>query len=239
MSFRDLNIKSCYESGIDDIIEDFYVPVLSASMQYDRIAGFFSSSALAIASRGLHDFINHQGKMRIITSPILNSDDADIIEKIINSPNSMELEDLGVFVDNIEDEFESNHVKALGWMLYSGLLEMKLAVVQNENGKISSASELIGNGLFHQKVGVLTDRDGNQLSFSGSINESASAWVYNNEEFKVFKGWTDSCDYYLRDKQRFEEIWHGRRNNIKVYDLPDAIKNELIQYSRNFDIESI
>ena len=239
MSFKELNIKSCYESGIDDIIEDFYVPVLSEAVQYDRIAGFFSSSALAIASRGLHDFIKHQGKMRIITSPILNSDDAAIIEKITNSPDSIELEDLGMFVDNIEDEFESNHVKALGWMLYNDLLEMKLAFVQNENGIISSASELIGNGLFHQKVGVLTDSDGNNLSFSGSINESASAWVYNDEEFKVFKGWTDSSEYYSRDKKRFEEIWHGQRSNIMVYDLPNAVKNKLIQYSRNFDIESI
>lgn len=239
MSFKELNIKSCYESGIDDIIEDFYVPVLSEAVQYDRIAGFFSSSALAIASRGLQDFIKHQGKMRIITSPILNSDDAAIIEKITNSRDSIELEDLGVFVDNIEDEFESNHVKALGWMLYNGLLEMKLAVVQNENGIISSASELIGNGLFHQKVGVLTDSDGNRLSFSGSINESASAWVYNDEEFKVFKGWTDSSEYYLRDKKRFEEIWYGQRSNIMIFDLPNAIKNKLIQYSRNFDIESI
>jgi superfamily II DNA or RNA helicase len=239
MSFKDLNIKPCYESGIDDIIEDFYVPVLSESVQYDRIAGFFSSSALAIASRGLHDFIIHQGKMRIITSPILNSDDAAIIERITNAPDSIELEDLGVYVDNIEDEFESNHVKALGWMLYNGLLEMKLAIVKNENGEISPASELMGNGLFHQKVGVLTDGDGNKLSFSGSINESASAWVYNDEEFKVFKDWTDSSDYYLRDKKRFEEIWYGQRNNIKVFNLPDAIKNKLIQYSRNFDIESI
>lgn len=239
MSFKDLNIKPCYESGIDDIIEDFYVPVLSESVQYDRIAGFFSSSALAIASRGLHDFIIHQGKMRIITSPILNSDDAAIIERITNAPDSIELEDLGVYVDNIEDEFESNHVKALGWMLYNGLLEMKMAIVKNENGEISPASELMGNGLFHQKVGVLTDGDGNKLSFSGSINESASAWVYNDEEFKVFKDWTDSSDYYLRDKKRFEEIWYGQRNNIKVFNLPDAIKNKLIQYSRNFDIESI
>ena len=27
MSFKDLLIKPCYESGIDDIIEDFYVIV--------------------------------------------------------------------------------------------------------------------------------------------------------------------------------------------------------------------
>ena len=38
MSFKDLHIKPCYESGIDDIIEDYYVPVLGAAVQYDRLS---------------------------------------------------------------------------------------------------------------------------------------------------------------------------------------------------------
>ena len=28
MSYKDLDIKNCYDSGIDNIIEDFYLPVL-------------------------------------------------------------------------------------------------------------------------------------------------------------------------------------------------------------------
>ncbi len=239
MSYKDLQIKSCYESGVDDIVEDFYVPVLNTSVQYDRIAGFFSSSALAIASRGLYGFIKNGGKMRLVTSPFLNSDDAAMIEKITKSPNSLELEDLGISIDRIEDDFVCNHVKALGWMLYNGLLEMRLAVVYNTNGSVCSASELNANGLFHQKVGILQDNEGSELSFSGSINESASAWVNNDEEFKVFKAWNDSSDYFQRDKKRFEEIWNGLRENIKIYDLPQAIKDKLIRYSKGFDIETI
>ena len=57
MSFKDLPIKPCYESGIDDIIEDYYVPVLGSAVHYDRIAGFFSSTSLAVAARGIADFI--------------------------------------------------------------------------------------------------------------------------------------------------------------------------------------
>lgn len=41
MNFTDLNIKSCYESSVDDIIADFYDAVLGVSVRYDRIAGFF------------------------------------------------------------------------------------------------------------------------------------------------------------------------------------------------------
>lgn len=239
MNFKDLNIKSCYESGIDDIIEDYYIPVLGASVQYDRIAGFFSSSSLAVAARGLANFIAQKGKMRLITSPRLNSDDAEIIKRITNDDNSLKIEDFGIDFSSIESEFEKNHVKALGWMLSNGLLDMKLAVVYNSDGSICDNDSLTEKGLFHQKVGILCDSCGNKISFSGSINESASAWVDNDEEFKVFKEWTDAKDYFLRDKERFEEIWNGKRKNVRVYSLPKAIKDDIIEYSSDFKLESI
>lgn len=239
MNFKDLHIKPCYESGIDDIIEDYYVPVLGASVQYDRIAGFFSSTALAVAARGVADFIANGGRMRLITSPRLNVDDIEIVKKIVENDNSLGLSDFGIDLDNLENEFEKNHVKALGWMLSSGLLEMKLAVVFNEDGTICDNEAISEKGLFHQKVGVLKDADGNEMSFSGSINETASAWVNNDEEFKVFKEWTDAREYFERDRKRFDEIWNGERKNVKVYDLPNAIKTDIIRYSSDFSLEYI
>ena len=220
MNFKELNIKPCYESGVDDIIEDYYVPVLGASVHYDRIAGFFASSSMAVAARGLSEFIQNGGKMRLITSPRLNSDDLEVVRKIAENSEDLSLRDFGIDTDNLETEFEKNHVKALGWMLSSGLLEMKLAIVFNEDGTICDNETISEKGLFHQKVGILRDKDGNELSFSGSINETAAAWVNNDEEFKVFKDWTDSHDYYVRDKIRFDEIWNGDRKNVKVFNLP-------------------
>ncbi len=239
MSFKDLTIKSCYESGVDDIIEDYYVPVLGTSVRYDRIAGFFSSSSLAVAARGVADFIANGGKMRLITSPRLNSEDIDIIKRIADDSNSLTLEDFGININNLENEFEINHVKALGWMLANGLLRMKFAIVYNEDGSICNNELISEKGLFHQKVGILQDAEGNELSFSGSINETAAAWVNNDEEFKVFKEWTDAYDYYVRDKKRFEEIWNGVRKNVKVFDLPNAVKSDIIRYSSDFDLESV
>ena len=239
MSFKDIHIKSCYESGIDDLIEDYYVPVLGEAKSYDRIAGFFASSSLAVAARGLSAFIENGGKMRLITSPRLNKDDFDIVEKVASDYSNLTLSDFGIDLDHLENEFERNHVKALGWMLGNGLLEMKLAIVLNEDGSICDIDTIAEKGLFHQKVGVLTDRDNNEISFSGSINETASAWVNNDEEFKVFKEWTDSREYFLKDKQRFEEIWNGKRSNVRVYNLPSAIKANIVKYSSDFNLESI
>lgn len=238
MSYKDIDIQACYESGTSDIVEDFYEPVLMASVSYDRIAGFFSSAALAIASRGLYGFIKNRGKMRLVTSPILSGEDAEIIRKVTESPEELTDVDLGINLTNICNEFVDNHVKALGWMLREGLLEMRLAVITNNN-RPCTIEEINKSGLFHQKVGILRDVDGNELSFSGSINETASAWINNDEEFKVFKAWEDSREYYQKDQSRFEEIWNGQRQNLEVFDLPSAIKDKLIQRSSDFDIEKI
>lgn len=239
MSFKDLDIKPCYESGVDDIIADYYVPVLGAAMQYDRIAGFFSSTSLAVAARGIADFIVNGGRMRLVTSPRLNAEDVEVVKKIVANDSSLTPSDFGLDLYNLENEFERNHVKALGWMLAFGLLEMKLAIVFNDDGSICDNETISEKGLFHQKVGILKDTEGNEISFSGSINETASAWVNNDEEFKVFKEWTDSHEYFERDKKRFDEIWNGERKNVKVYNLPSAIKSNIVRYSSDFDRESI
>ncbi|MCQ2218754.1 MAG: DEAD/DEAH box helicase family protein [Paludibacteraceae bacterium] len=233
MDYKELNIKSCYESGIDDIIQDFYIPVLDTSCAYDRIAGFFSSSALAVVARGLSGFISNKGHMRLICSPILNQDDANAIQQIADS-DEIPSQYIEMDLDNIESEFEKDHVKALGWMLANGLLEMKLAVVCNIDKRGKNIK-----GLFHQKVGIIRDCAGNALSFSGSINETASAWVNNDEEFKVFNSWSDSVSYLNSDIQKFDEIWNAQRDNIKVFNLPSAVKQNLISFSKDFDAERI
>ena len=132
MTFKELDIKACYESGTNDIIEEFYDPVLSLSTRYDRIAGFFSSSAMAIVARGLSQFLVNGGRMRLITSPILNPSDAYIIRKFTEQPESLKSEELGLDLQNIADAFTSNHVKALGWLLQNGYLDIKLAIVVDD-----------------------------------------------------------------------------------------------------------
>ena len=239
MGFKELSIKTCYESGTDNIIEDFYIPVLDSSIQYDRIAGFFSSSSLVIASRGLYGFIKNGGKMRLITSPRLGLEDAEMMEKCISQSTPLPPELLKLGLEELNDDFFSNHVKALGWMLSKGLLEIKLAIVYNNMGRPCSEEEIEESGLFHQKVGILKDKNGDELSFSGSINESASAWIYNDEEFKVFKAWTGAREYFESDKIKFDEYWNNKREKTKVFNLPEAIKLKLISYSKNFNIESL
>jgi len=42
VSLRDIKIKPVYYSDDDNLLEAFYLPVLSESVKYDRVAGCFS-----------------------------------------------------------------------------------------------------------------------------------------------------------------------------------------------------
>lgn len=53
MSFRELDLNRSYSSDSDNVLNDFYIPVLDNAVSYDRLAGFFSSTSLAIAARGI------------------------------------------------------------------------------------------------------------------------------------------------------------------------------------------
>ena len=53
MSLQDRKIKTEYRSLIDNVIQDFYIPLLSEAISYRRAVGFFSSSALAEITKGI------------------------------------------------------------------------------------------------------------------------------------------------------------------------------------------
>ena len=48
MSLKDISIKIKYDSDEDDLLNDFYIPVLSEANEYYRLSGFFNSSSLSV-----------------------------------------------------------------------------------------------------------------------------------------------------------------------------------------------
>ena len=238
MSFKELTLKTSYETGIDDLVEDFYIPILSQTKRYDRIAGFFSSTSLALSARGIVSLIEKHGKMRLITCPKLSKEDVEAIDRAISDPDRI-ISDRLINDLVIEDDFQNDHVAALGWMLANGYLEMKIALVY-ENGHLVDDNNALFRSIMHQKVGILYDSNFDSISFSGSNNESASGWLNNIEEFKVFKQWIPGqSDYFDSDRNKFERFWANDHPSVKVVDLPTAFRDNLIERSTDFNIESI
>jgi len=133
-------------------------------------------------------------------------------------------------LDKLQDKFIKNHVFALGWMIANKRLEIKVAVVYDSYGNPMRCEDIQQRGLFHQKVGILRDTEGNIVTFSGSVNETASAWLDNIEEFKTFRSWHPSEQEYIEaDVHKFERFWHGLPERVRIMDIPRAVKEKLVE----------
>lgn len=215
---KDLGLKKKYDSDTDDMIHDFYTPTLSNSFKYYRLSGFFSSTVLRAVARGMENFIKNNGKMYLICSALLSKEDIKIIEKTNEDPSKI-LEKYLIDSIDIEDEFTKDHVGALGWMLAKGNLEIKIAIVDEK-----------GTGMFHQKIGILEDLDGNGIAFSGSNNETETGLKYNVEDFKVFRNWLEvEEEYFQQDYDKFFNYWNNLSNRTEVLELPIAIKEKIMK----------
>ena len=232
MALRDLELKPSYETLKEDPVKDFYIPVLKESVSYDRIAGFFSSTSLALAARGVLGLINNGGHMRLIVSPKLSKEDAAAIRQADRDPQAVIEASMIDSLDELGNTLKDDHVRALGWMLAKGLLDIRIACVVDDDEADTGA-------LFHQKVGVLRDAESNEVSFSGSINETASGWLHNSEEFKVFSSWGEGKTYLEDDKLKFQELWEGQRKYTKLYHPSDVLTYELIKLGDDFEPEKL
>lgn len=229
MSFRSLKLKHSYSSEKDDLLESFYVPVLGEAVSYKRITGYFSSSSFLTAAAGLTQFIKNNGHMQFILNVVLSDKDYDQIEKGTQNPKEIIGNNLIHDLDTLEDECRNDHVKVLGWLIAHGYLEVKIGYIKEKR---------TANELLHQKTGILTDRENNTLSFSGSNNESAYGWVYNSEKFKVFFSWEINNETFIsQDVEDFEELWANRSIKTEVIPFPEAVKQRVISIAQREPID--
>ena len=227
MSFKNLNIKIKYDSDNDDLLNDFYIPILANAKKYYRLTGYFSSKVLAIAAQGMSNFIHNNGEMLLICSHKFSADDLKIIKET-NDPQSYITNNFIKELDELTDEFFLNHLSALGWMIVNDKLKIKIAIPKENVG------------IFHMKIGILEDFEGNKISFSGSDNETAAGWLnnINVEEFKVFKSWENGEKYIQQDLKDFNKYWEDNANRTCVFDIPEAVKSRLIELAPE-DINSL
>jgi len=230
LSLRDLTLKKSYDSDSDDVLRDFYVPALSCSTLYKRLTGFFSSTSLAVAAKGMSGLIRNGGHMELITGARFRESDIEAIKKAYKDTEMMLEDGMLEELEHLENEFVKDHVRALGWMVASNRLKIKVAIVVDEDGYPLDSRALEKQGMFHQKVGIFEDSARNQISFSGSENESAAGWQGNIEEFKVFRSWSKAEEEYFKaDLMKFEKFWEGRGERTRIIDVPKAVEQRLVE----------
>lgn len=221
MSLRDIQIDSEYRTLSCDMANDFYIPMLGEAILYKRAVGFFSSSALAAISAGIYELYENGGKIQLIVSPRLSPEDIEAIndgyqkrEEIIKGALKRELEDCTDFC-------QQNRLNLLATLIAKGILDIRIAVTIGKKGI----------GMYHEKMGLIEDIEGNIVAFSGSMNETDTAIHDNYEAIDVFCSWISTDNKRVeRKNQAFTKMWDGLDENICVMKFPEIEKKFIEKY---------
>ena len=223
MSFQELDIKKEYRSLLDSVAKDFYIPLLSQAVKYQRAVGFFSSSSLVEISKGISELAKNGGKIQLVASPYLSDEDIEAIKSGYAMRDQVVKEAIRREMTEGKTPFEKARLNLLANLISDGVLDIKIAFTEDSDRM----------GMYHEKMGIITDAEGNRVAFAGSMNESATAMTLNYETIDVYCSWKDEEDRVIAKENAFASIWNDTEPNIKIIDFPE-LKQEIIEkYKRS------
>ena len=238
MSLDQYEFKASYNKAENNIAEEFYLPCMRSSVKYDRISGFFGSTIYIIAWSALKEFIQNDGKIRLVCSPYISDSDQVALSDGYSARNNK------LLADSIKEEvdalFQSPSLSAparlLAHLVAEGIIDVKIAVP----GEHSDAD---ARRMFHDKVGVFTDILDQSVGFRGSMNETFKGLSSdgNIESIDVFPSWADDRDKTRVDNAQgfFEKLWQNSVNGVVVYPFPAAIKEVLKEKAKGANWEQL
>ncbi len=219
---RSWNHKYTVEGG--DLVRRFYVPALEDAERYDRLTGYFNAQALALAARGIESLVRNGGKMRLVVGCTLEPPEIEAIEKG---------EQLRALVESRmaslplapPDPAAEGALELLAWMVARGILQVRVAVPCDANGRPTP-----DDGIFHEKTGIVEDRDGDRLAWTGSLNETGAGWSSNWESISVHTSWGPEPARVDTEERSFARVWAGEAQRVIVLDVPEALRRDLMRF---------
>lgn len=217
MSFQELDIKREYRSLLDSVAKDFYIPLLIQAVKYQRAVGFFSSSCLVEISKGISELAKNGGKIQLVASPYLSDEDIEAIKSGYAMRDQVVKEAIRREMTEGKTPFEKARLNLLANLISDNILDIKIAFTEDSDRM----------GMYHEKMGIITDAEGNRVAFAGSMNESAAAMTLNYETIDVYCSWKGEVDRVIAKENAFASIWNDTEPNIKIIDFPE-LKQEII-----------
>ena len=234
MPLGEFSFNSFYDKLHHNIGREFYLPCMRNSLQYDRITGYFSSAIYVIAWSALKEFVLKGGRMRIICSPFLGSEDI----AALSEGNASRLGESAS--DVLKDEFRAmlsssvvaKPARILACLIAEGVLDVRIVVP-------GSAIVPSVRRLFHDKVGVFYDGNGDRVAFRGSFNETYGGLANdgNIESIDVFQSWDGGKELERVEgiEAFFDDIWSGNADVSFISELPDDMVEEIGRIARESD----
>jgi DNA phosphorothioation system restriction enzyme len=208
----ELRFEITYRSDSNQILEDFYIPCMKCSQLYRRAVGYFTSSGLALAAPGVAHLIKNDGKIQLIASPQLSDEDVSAIREGYESRDEVLKRIAQMTFQEISDALIKDRLAALAWLISSGAMDVKLALKKDTKGRIT-------RGLYHEKLGIFSDRNNNAVAFAGSSNETLGGLLENFEAIDVYWSWDDMQGRVRRKIQDFESLWNNMTEGLEIIEF--------------------
>jgi hypothetical protein len=180
---QDRTWKLKYTPDHGDLVKLLYQPMLECAVRYDRLTGYFSASALALAARGVEGLVLNGGRMRMVVGCTLDPPEVKAIQQGEELRTQVERH-LTAMPLIPTDPSMAKALELLAWMVAQGRLEVRVGVPCDAHRRPVPAE-----GLFHEKSGIVEDKTGDKIAFNGSLNETAAGWTRNWESLNVFTSW--------------------------------------------------
>lgn len=225
MSFKNHNISLRYRSDVNDMPKDVLIPILRETVTYKRAVGFFSTSALVTLSVGLFDMAQRGGQVKVICSPKLSDEDIKAIEFGYETREKVLERALVINLTSPINEFQEERLNLVATMVASGMMEFKVAFVENFTGK----------NMYHEKYAVFIDEEGNRICHTGGVNESENAYNENFDSLFMFCSWKDDSQQEGARliEEDFDRLWENNTEKLSVIPFPQIAIDKLLQYKRD------
>lgn len=213
MNFKEFPINISYASVGEESFSEILNPLLTCTKIYKRSVGFFSSSALNFISDGILEMTRNGGKIYLATSPRLSEEDIVAIQYGYLDRAAIEK----AFINEVRTTLPAitdDNAKLLYMLVKEQIVDIKIVIRSS--------------GIYHDKLALLEDFDGNTIACVGSNNETGSAYNSNYEKIRVYKSWYDTEGRINDETQEFESIWNNTNKELVVYDFMKAFENELL-----------
>lgn len=229
-TLADLQLKQAYHKPEDDIARAFYLPCMAAAHTYDRAVGYFSSAIYALAWPSLREFVDNGGRIRLICSPVLCSDD---VTAMAAGYSARDDDAHGAL---LKDEFRQllatpgtvKPARVLASLVALNVIDIRIAWV----GDVAGGKP---RRLFHDKVGIFEDLAGSAVAFKGSMNETwpGLALDGNLESVDVYLNWAGEREQarVADEKAYFVRLWENQFPGVTTIPLPAVARDALVTAS--------
>lgn len=218
MGLRNIKLKQQYRTDRDDLVTDFFIPCLSNSIKYDRAVEYVTIKSISTLSLGLQNFLQNDGKIRLITGHRYKSADLNILGRIFSKKNK---------VSNVNG-IRNSKLELLQNLIQKNKILIKIAIPNSEQV----------DGSFSEKIGIFCDEKNDVIAYTGTSNETFNTENRNFESVDVFTSWNDKSRVDIKISD-FESLWNNETKYVQVYDFSYANENNLLKYDSQWAIETI